>query len=60
MDDLNQDGRIDQLDAEWLAERVDSLEETHTHLVGGVGRYRATAYHGPFVHIDSRGPKARW
>jgi hypothetical protein len=60
MDDLNQDGRIDQLDAEWLAKRVDHLEETHTHLVGGVGRYKATAYHGPFVHIDSRGHKARW
>lgn len=60
MDDLNQDDRIDQLDAEWLAERVDSLEETHMHLVGGVGRYKATAYHGPFVHIDSRGHKARW
>jgi hypothetical protein len=60
MDDLNQDSRIDQHDTQWLVERVDSLEETHAHLVGGVGRYQATTYHGPFVHIDSRGHKARW
>lgn len=60
MDDLNRDGRIDQDDADWLASLVEGLEETHTHLVGGLGRYKATAYHGPFVHIDTRGFKVRW
>jgi hypothetical protein len=60
MDDLNRDGRIDQKDADWLASLVEGLEETHTHLVGGLGRYKATAYHGPFIHIDTRGFKVRW
>lgn len=60
MDDLNHDGQIDQLDSRWLVERVDSLEKTHVHLTGGIGRYKPTRYHGPFIHIDSRGFKARW
>ena len=27
---------------------------------GGVAVYEANAAHGPFVHIDSRGYRARW
>ena len=29
-------------------------------LVGGTGRYNKTAYHGGFVHADTRGYRARW
>jgi uncharacterized protein YcbK (DUF882 family) len=29
-------------------------------LTGGVGIYAATGAHGPFVHVDVRGVKARW
>jgi uncharacterized protein YcbK (DUF882 family) len=28
--------------------------------VGGIGIYPATSAHGPFVHIDARGTRARW
>jgi hypothetical protein len=30
------------------------------NLVGGLGIYRSTENHGPFVHVDVRGTIARW
>ena len=29
-------------------------------LVGGAGVYTAAPGHGPFIHIDTRGYRARW
>ena len=29
-------------------------------VVGGLGAYGSTAAHGPFVHVDTRGHRARW
>jgi hypothetical protein len=60
MGDLNGDGRVDTRDAQLLADAADRVERRHPDLVGGVGIYRATAAHGPFVHIDVRGTRARW
>jgi hypothetical protein len=60
MDDLNRDGRVDLRDARILADAAASVEEEHPELVGGVGIYPATSAHGPFVHIDARGKRARW
>jgi uncharacterized protein YcbK (DUF882 family) len=60
MADLNRDGRVDTRDAAILAEAADRVERTHPELAGGVGIYRATGSHGPFVHIDTRGSRARW
>ena len=60
MDDLNGDGRVDLADARILAEAAEHVEESHPELVGGIGIYPATSVHGPFVHIDARGRKARW
>ncbi|MEZ5551911.1 MAG: D-Ala-D-Ala carboxypeptidase family metallohydrolase [Pseudomonadales bacterium] len=62
MDDLNRDGRISRADSEWLATFVDRLERNGTfgESVGGIGIYDSTPSHGPFVHIDARGFKARW
>ena len=60
MSDLNGDGRVDTRDARVLAEAVERVEQAHPALIGGVGVYRATAAHGPFVHIDVRGRRARW
>jgi uncharacterized protein YcbK (DUF882 family) len=60
MGDLNGDGRVDTRDAQILADAADRVERTHPDLVGGVGIYRATSSHGPFVHIDVRGTRARW
>ena len=62
MDDLNGDGYVNVQDAMYLYERADRMVR-HTgraDLTGGVGRYRSTATHGPFVHVDVRGTRARW
>jgi hypothetical protein len=60
MDDLNGDGRVNTSDARWLAQVVEEVEQVHPALTGGVGVYSATSAHGPFVHVDVRGTKARW
>ena len=60
MDDLNHDGRVDLKDAAILAAAADAVEHKDPDLVGGIGIYPATSSHGPFVHIDARGTKARW
>ncbi len=60
MDDLNGDGRVDLSDARILANAADAVEKQHPELAGGIGIYPATGAHGPFVHIDARGHRARW
>ena len=60
MDDLNRDGRVDTRDAAFLAKFVEQVEKEFPELTGGVGIYSATGAHGPFVHVDVRGVKARW
>ena len=59
-DDLNRDGRVDGRDAKIILDAVDRVERAHPALVGGGGLYRATRAHGPFVHVDVRGTRARW
>jgi len=59
-DDLNHDGRVDRKDATILASAADAVEHKAPDLVGGIGIYPATSSHGPFVHIDARGTRARW
>jgi hypothetical protein len=60
MDDLNHDGRISIKDAGVIGAAVDRVETAHPELVGGYGLYTAAPGHGPFIHIDTRGYKARW
>jgi hypothetical protein len=60
MDDLNGDGRVDIRDARWLASVAEDVEVAHPEVTGGIGTYRANAAHGPFVHVDTRGSRARW
>lgn len=62
MDDLNGDGRIDVNDAAVMYGIVDGLvgEEDYDLFIGGLGRYRRNASHGPFIHVDARGFRARW
>ena len=60
MNDLNRDGRVDLKDAHILAHAADMVELSHPELAGGIGIYPATSAHGPFVHIDARGKRARW
>lgn len=60
MDDLDGDGRITIGDAHVLLAAAERIELQHPELVGGLSAYPATAAHGPFVHIDTRGVRARW
>jgi hypothetical protein len=60
MDDLNHDGRINTKDAKVLLESVERVEAENPDLIGGAGLYRATRAHGPFLHVDVRGTRARW
>jgi hypothetical protein len=60
MDDLDGDGRITQDDARVLLAVAESVEEAHPELIGGMSAYKATDAHGPFVHVDVRGHRARW
>jgi uncharacterized protein YcbK (DUF882 family) len=60
MDDLNGDGRRDVADARVVAAAAERVEAEHPSLIGGVGIYRPGPGHGPFVHIDTRGYRARW
>ena len=60
MDDLNRDGKLNIRDAEVILAAVDRVEREHPGLIGGAGVYAATSGHGPFIHIDVRGYRARW
>jgi hypothetical protein len=60
MDDLNGDGKVDFGDARTLAAAADRVEKQYPSLIGGIGTYRATGAHAGFVHIDTRGFRARW
>jgi hypothetical protein len=60
MDDLNHDGRTTMTDSKVIEAAVDRVEATHPELVGGAGIYPAGPGHGPFIHIDTRGYRARW
>ena len=60
MDDLDHDGRITIADSRVVQQAVDRVEQAHPELVGGAGVYPAAAGHGPFIHIDTRGYRARW
>jgi uncharacterized protein YcbK (DUF882 family) len=60
MDDLNHDGRISIEDSRVVSQAVDRVEAAHPELIGGAGVYPAESGHGPFIHIDTRGYRARW
>lgn len=62
MDDLTGDGRNTRADARRLYRIADRVARTSLvdRLTGGMGYYPATPGHGPFVHIDARGYRARW
>ena len=60
MDDLNHDGRISIDDARVIQAAVDRVDAAHPELIGGAGVYTAAPGHGPFIHIDTRGYRARW
>jgi len=62
MDDLNADGKADLSDAAILFDIINRMDSDpqYSCVLGGLGKYPKTAAHGPFVHIDARGYRARW
>jgi len=61
MDDLDGDGDADLQDVDILATAAEQVERQYPSLIGGVGRYRPNpGAHCGFVHIDTRGYRARW
>lgn len=62
MDDLNGDGRSTKADARELVRLVERLmrRPEHRDLRGGLSAYGSNSAHGPFVHVDVRGTRARW
>lgn len=62
MDDLDGDGRLSNADIEFLYKLVDAFRRLpgNADLIGGVGRYYPNSRHGGFIHVDTRGYRARW
>jgi hypothetical protein len=62
MDDLNCDGRSDYRDADVLYDFIDRMygRPWYERFLGGLAKYKKTSCHGPFVHVDVRGVRARW
>jgi hypothetical protein len=60
MDDLNGDRRVNMRDIGVIEAAVDRVERAYPALLGGTGVYPGSASHGPFIHIDTRGFRARW
>jgi hypothetical protein len=60
MDDLDGDGRVGRGDGRVIAEAAERVEREYPELVGGVSVYAPTGGHSGFVHIDTRGYRARW
>ena len=57
-------GRISERikDAAIIYEIIDELygKSYYMKFLGGLARYKKTVNHGPFVHLDVRGRRARW
>ena len=62
MDDLNKDRINNWKDAKILYDIIDQMygRTFYEAFTGGLGRYKKTTNHGPFVHVDVRGFRARW
>lgn len=62
MDDVNGDGRVTRGDARAVYRAADRLGRRGPldFMIGGLAHYPATGAHGPFVHVDARGYRARW
>lgn len=62
MDDINGDGVSNYADAKRLAAIFEEVadEAWYQPFVGGLGIYGPRSHRGAFVHIDTRGYRARW
>ncbi len=62
MDDLNKDGITSMKDADVVQKIIEQIDSNpdNKELIGGMGKYNKNAVHTYFIHIDTRGYKARW
>ena len=62
IDDLNGDGKKNMDDALVIYSIINNLEDNpeNSSLIGGMGKYKKTSAHTYFIHVDTRGYKARW
>jgi uncharacterized protein YcbK (DUF882 family) len=61
MDDVNKDGRVNKEDGRVLGKAAERVERKYPELVGGIGLYNPNpGAHSGFVHLDTRGYRARW
>jgi hypothetical protein len=62
LDDLNRDGRQDRKDVQTFFDIVDRYRAAHADedYSGGLGLYQRNSRHGGFIHVDTRGYRARW
>lgn len=62
MDDLDGNGKVDVDDALLFYKLIDAEpgKREYEPFIGGLGLYGTTTAHGPFVHVDARGFRARW
>lgn len=61
MDDLTGDGEADLEDIRVMRQAAERVEREHPSLIGGIGVYPPVpGAHCGFIHIDTRGYRARW
>ncbi len=62
IDDLNNDGKNNMDDGLVLYKIINSFDKDpeFSDLLGGMGKYKKNSRHTYFIHIDTRGYKARW
>jgi hypothetical protein len=62
MDDLTGDGKVTRADAIFLASIIEQSYDSvwYRPYRGGLGIYGPKPHRGPFIHVDTRGFKARW
>lgn len=58
--DANGDGRVTRADVVLVQKAVEAVESANPDLTGGLGIYTSGNFRRPFVHIDTRGHRARW
>jgi len=62
LDDLNRDGAQNRRDVEVFFNIVERFKAAHAgkDFSGGIGLYQRNSRHGGFIHVDTRGYRARW
>ena len=62
IDDLDNNEKYDMADALVIHSIISKMENDseNEHLVGGMGSYNKNSAHTYFIHVDTRGYKARW